>query len=137
MKNIFLVVATVSLLSCDHKPETDMNIHSSIAGCNDDCGKTEFSCKLTSPELQQRKATVIEHLKKEILETRELNNGYAYKFPGTDQMIDELTAFIKTERECCDFFTFTISAAGDKSVVWLELTGEEGVKDFIKSELEF
>lgn len=114
-----------------------MNTDSSKTGCLDDCRKTEFYCKLTSPELQQRKATVITSLKKKILETKELENGYAYKFHGTDQMIGELTTFIKTERECCDFFTFTIVVAGDKSTVWLELTGEEGVKDFIKSELEF
>jgi len=61
---------------------------------------------------------------------------YAFKFPGTDAMLDELTEFIKTERECCDFFTFNISISGDKSEAWLELTGLEGAKDFIKTELE-
>jgi hypothetical protein len=50
-------------------------------------------------------------------------------------MLDELTEFIKTERECCDFFVFNLSISGDKSEAWLELTGEEGAKNFIESEL--
>lgn len=50
-------------------------------------------------------------------------------------MLDELIEFIKTERECCDFFTFNLSITGDKSEAWLELTGVEGAKDFVTTEL--
>jgi hypothetical protein len=109
--------------------------------CSDDCktkGKTgELSCKLTTPELQKRKETILASLKTQMLEKRELKDGYAFKFPGTDKMLDELTEFIKTERECCDFFTFNLSISGDKSEAWLELTGVDGAKDFISSELGF
>lgn len=41
-------------------------------------------------------------------------------------MIDELTEFVKTERMCCDFFTFIISVKGGKSETVLEITGVEG-----------
>ena len=102
-----------------------------------DSTKNNLACKLTTPELQQRRATVIESLRKQILETKELGNGYAFKFHGTDTMIDELTTFIKTERECCDFFTFTMTISGDKNSVWLELKGPDGTKEFITSELGF
>ena len=97
---------------------------------------TDLSCKLTTPELQKRKETVLASLKKQVMERRELNEGYAFKFPGSDKMIDELTEFIKTERECCDFFVFNLSINGDKSEAWLEITGVEGVKEFIALELE-
>lgn len=98
---------------------------------------TEVSCKLTSPELRERKKTVIASLSKKIIEKKELKDGYAFKFSGTDTILDELIAFIKTERECCDFFTFGLSVSGDKSEAWLELTGAESAKDFITSELGF
>lgn len=116
------------------------DIHSKAA-CSDSCeAKSKsaklLSCKLTTPELRQRKQTVIASIKTQIVDKKELPNGYAFKFKGTDQIIDELTEFIKTERECCDFFTFNLSIAGDKSETWLELKGEEGAKDFITSELE-
>jgi len=67
---------------------------------------------------------------------KELENGYAFKFNGTDNMLDELTEFIKTERECCDFFTFNLSIGGDKKEIWLELTGPKEAKEFIKTEME-
>jgi len=50
-------------------------------------------------------------------------------------MVDELSTFIKTERECCSFFTFNLSVASDKSTAWLELRGPDGAKHFITSEL--
>lgn len=107
--------------------------------CSDDCKAPskpgELSCRLTTPELQKRKVTVIEGLKQQITDRKELKNGFAFKFPGTDKVLDELTEFIKTERECCDFFTFGLSVSGDKSEAWLELTGAEGAKDFITAEL--
>lgn len=109
--------------------------------CSTDCqarnNSAELVCKLTSPELQQRKATILTHLKNEIREKKELQNGFAFKFAGTDQMLDELTEFIKTERECCSFFIFNLSISSDKSEVWLELTGEQDVKEFIITELGF
>jgi hypothetical protein len=107
--------------------------------CTDNCNaknKTnELSCKLTTPGLQKRKETVIASLKKQILEKKELKDGFAFKFSGTDEVLDELTEFIKTERVCCDFFTFDLSVSGDKSEAWLELTGIDGAKDFITAEL--
>jgi hypothetical protein len=94
-----------------------------------------ISCRLTSPELQERKRTVIASLQKQVLEQKELPNGYAYRFKGTDAMLDELTTFIKTERQCCGFFDFSLSVQSDENV-WLELTGPEGVKDFVVAEIE-
>jgi len=109
--------------------------------CNDNCVAknkiNEISCGLTSPELRQRKETVIASLKKQIIEKKELKNGYAFKFLGTDEVLGELVEFIRTERQCCSFFIFTLSISGDKSEAWLELTGAKGVKDFITAELGF
>ena len=97
---------------------------------------SDLSCKLTTPELRRRKETVIASLKRQILQKKELKNGYAYKFTGSDKMVDELAEFIKTERACCDFFVFNLSFSGDKSEAWLQITGAKGAKEFIKTELE-
>ncbi len=86
-------------------------------------------------ELRLRKETVLQSLKNKVLEKRELEDGYAFRFPGNDAMIDELVEFIKIERECCDFFIFNLSISGDKSEAWLELTGVKGSKDFVTEEL--
>jgi len=94
-----------------------------------------LSCKLTSPELQERKATTIAELKSMQKEKKELNNGFAFKYEDNDQMLDLLTDFVKTERQCCDFFHFAIRIEGDNAI-WLDITGPNGAKEFIKTELE-
>jgi hypothetical protein len=99
--------------------------------------ETKLSCKLTTPELQQRKKTVIAELKNLVLEKVETDNGFKYKFNGSDKMLDLLNSFIKTERLCCSFFVFNLTASSDNSFAWLELSGPEGTKDFIKYEVEF
>lgn len=117
---------------------TDHEMASAV--CSDSCEAentaSEITCRLTTPELRKRKETVIAEIRKQILERKELPNGYAFKFPGNDQTLDKLTEFIKTERECCDFFTFNLSISGDKKEAWLQLTGAAKAKESIISELE-
>lgn len=97
---------------------------------------TIYACKLTSSEVAQRKATVIASLKQQVIQKKELSNGFAYSFPATDALLDEISEFIKTERACCDFFTFNLLVGGNKPEIWLEVTGPEGAKDFITIELD-
>jgi hypothetical protein len=92
-------------------------------------------CKLTTPELQQRKKTVIAELKKLVLEKVETSQGAKFKFEGSDKTIDLLTSFIKTERLCCDFFIFALYVKDENAFTWLELSGPEGTKEFIETEI--
>lgn len=93
-------------------------------------------CKLTGAEMPKRKATVIASLKQKLIEKKELAKGFSYKFTGSDALIDELAAFIKTERLCCAFFDFSLRIKGDGSAAWLSITGPKGSKKFILSEME-
>lgn len=95
-----------------------------------------LTCKLTTPELQRRKATILRGLREQLLEYHELPSGFAYRFSGSDSMIDELAAFIKTERECCPFLKFSLIIDGECTSAWLELTGPDGAKEFIRTELQ-
>lgn len=95
---------------------------------------TSLVCKLTSPELQKRKATVIAELKTLVKSREELADGYSYEFEGTDYILDRLNAFIKTERMCCDFFRFQLTVEENKAL--LRLTGPTGTKVFINDELD-
>lgn len=99
--------------------------------------EAKLSCKLTTPELQLRKKTVIAELKNQVLEKTETEKGFKYKFNGSDKMLDLLNSFIKTERLCCSFFVFNLTVSSDNSFAWLELSGSEGTKDFIRHEIEF
>ncbi|HYG04265.1 MAG TPA: hypothetical protein VD927_17580 [Chryseosolibacter sp.] len=94
---------------------------------------TILSCKLSTPALQLRKATVIAKLRTVLSGKAELSNGFAYTFRGSDEILDQLNEFIKTERICCDFFSFQLSIEGEKAI--LTLTGPEGVKEFLTNEI--
>ena len=95
------------------------------------------ACKLSSPQLQKRKEEVLVLLKEKVLGKQELKDGYKFKFEGTDELLDELVTFIKSERACCDFFTFNLSVSDNKSNIWLFITGPDGTKDFIKTGMDF
>lgn len=97
--------------------------------------KRTLACTLTTPEQDDRKATVLRSLKKQIVQKKELPDGFSYRFKGTDSLIDKLCTFIKTERHCCSFFDFGLQIAGDGSTTWFTITGPEGAKEFIKTEL--
>jgi hypothetical protein len=92
------------------------------------------TCKLTTPELQKRKATVIAELKTLVVSRKELSDGYSFEFNGSDEILDKLNTFIKTERMCCDFFTFQLTVEGEKAI--LNITGGEGAKAFLKEEVD-
>jgi hypothetical protein len=94
-------------------------------------------CKLTMPELQHRKKIVIAPLKQRVRERVESADGVSYKFNGDDETIDLLTSFIKTERVYCDFFAFTLTVRDEDSFIWLKLSGPEGNKTFIETEIGF
>lgn len=96
--------------------------------------KKPVTCKLTTPELQKRKATVIAELKALVLERKELADGYSYRFDGSDQNLDKLNEFIKTERMCCNFFTFQLKV--EENVALLTISGPEGAKEFLKEEVD-
>jgi hypothetical protein len=112
----------------------------SIAGCsqtkiNNIMNAKNLTCKLTTPELQQRKKTAIAELKQLILEKQETAHGMKYKFDGSDKILDLLVSFIKTERSCCNFFDFILTAGNENSFAWLELSGPDGTKTFLKEEI--
>ena len=97
--------------------------------------RAQLTCKLTTPELQERKRTVIAELKNLVLDQTETETGIKYKFDGSDKVLDVLNNFIKTERLCCDFFIFILTASSNAEYAWLELSGPEGTKEFIKQEI--
>ncbi len=136
---VMLCMFALTAVACDKKGKGGC-CEKKGASCSEKTAKAKgdkaaFACKLTSKELQQRKAEVIGSLKTQILERKELSNGYAYKFKSDDPTIDQLVSFIKAEKQCCGFFTFNLAI--DEDATWLHLTGEEGVKDFITAELSF
>jgi hypothetical protein len=62
----------------------------------------------------------------------ELEDGYAFRFPGDTIWAARLLQFVTSERECCPFFTFELVFEPGQGPIWLRLRGPEGVKEFIR-----
>jgi hypothetical protein len=93
-----------------------------------------IACKLTAPELRKRKEEVISVLKNKQLEKKELKDGYSFRFKGDNETLDLLNDFVKSERECCDFFSFSIHVQNTETI-WFDITGPAEAKEFIEAEL--
>lgn len=131
------LIAALLLLSCKQKQQNDATtVSQSFDKLNVADTDKEIACKLTSPELQARKAGAVAELKKKILETVETEHGYAFRFSGSDETLGQLMVFIQAERQCCGFFTFKLGIQDPDSPIWLEISGASGVKEFVKDELE-
>jgi hypothetical protein len=67
-----------------------------------------------------------------VLEIKELTNGYGFRLPLETAQLQKVITFVDNERLCCPFFTFTL-VIGEQ--FWLELSGSEEVKAYIKAEI--
>ena len=63
----------------------------------------------------------------------ETPQGYRFQLPAGD--VGEVGAWIAEERVCCSFLDFDLSLKADSGQLDLTLSGGEGVKEFIASEV--
>jgi RimJ/RimL family protein N-acetyltransferase len=95
-----------------------------------------IACTLTAPELHERRQTVLQKVRRAVLNVRELENGYAYSFPLASEWLRELTGLIDLERQCCPFLSFRLTVEEGNGLLLLEMTGPQGTKDFLLSTFE-
>jgi hypothetical protein len=99
-----------------------------VAGIN-----SPVACNLTTLEFQERRRDGLQKVRGAVVEVKELENGYAYRFPPDVAWIAELANLITLERQCCPFLRFSIHLEPGEGPIWLELSGPEGTKDFLNS----
>ncbi|WP_239696588.1 hypothetical protein [Paenibacillus oryzisoli] len=75
-------------------------------------------------ELEKRRTAVME-----------IEAGFQYQFPGDSETLRILYDWISLERKCCPFLTFTVTASSEDEPVFLQLTGTEDAKSFLRSEI--
>jgi hypothetical protein len=71
-----------------------------------------------------------------VQETREVANGYAFRYPADEPVLLLLAEFISLESRCCPFLDFTLEVDTRLDPAWLTLTGPEGVKESLLLELD-
>jgi len=98
--------------------------------------QSKFYCniKALTPEERVRHKQLGEKLmaaRKEIVETEK---GYEFQYSPADISLAELADWVGAESKCCPFFDFHIDLEREGKLLCLRLTGEEGIKAFIRAE---
>jgi hypothetical protein len=71
--------------------------------------------------------------RKEIVETEK---GYEFQYSPSTISLAELADWVVAEGKCCPFLDFHIDLEREGQLLCLRLTGEEGIKPFIRSEFQ-
>lgn len=66
----------------------------------------------------------------------ETQKGYEFQFSPSTITLAELADWVAAEGKCCPFFDFHIDLENQGTLLCLRLTGEEGIKEFIRSALK-
>ncbi len=94
-----------------------------------------IACKLTNLEQVELKETFWHQVLSSIEEVKELDMGYAVRFPNEPGLMEKLSEFVELESQCCAFLTFDLRADPNNHAIWLKMTGADGTKKFLKSML--
>ena len=99
--------------------------------------QSPLACDMTAIPAEQRPIHLAagRELFSGIRETRELSDGYQFRFDAEPDVVRRLAEFVALEKLCCPFLSFAIAIEAENGPVWLRLTGREGVKAFIREEI--
>jgi hypothetical protein len=99
--------------------------------------ESPFACNMQAipPPVRPKHLETARELFGAVRHIRELPNGYAFQLPNESDLLLKVAEFISLERLCCPFFGFTLEIEPEGGSLWLQLTGREGVKPFIRAEL--
>ena len=66
----------------------------------------------------------------------ESEKGFEFQFSPSTVSLAELADWVAAEGKCCEFFDFHIDLERRGGLLCLRLTGDEGVKPFIRAEFQ-
>ena len=89
---------------------------------------------LTSRQREAHLATARELFSK-VQVIKELVEGYEFRLGNEPEVIVKVAEFVKLEKLCCPFLNFAIEVEAEGGPVTLRLTGREGVKAFVREEI--
>jgi hypothetical protein len=95
--------------------------------------KIPVACFLTDRQLQARRRDYLDKIRPSLADFAELENGFSYRFPYREKILQDLAEIVDLERQCCPFLNFKLTVEAGNDLVTLELTGGEGAKEAIES----
>lgn len=96
---------------------------------------TAFACDMTAIPAAERGAHQANTRQVIAAATtiRESDDGFVFELPAGEY--DLVTRFVAKERLCCPFLTFVVTARPTQPQLALTISGPNGAKEFIRTEL--
>ena len=100
--------------------------------------QSKFYCntKALTPAEREHHKQLTEKLLAERKKIIEMEKGYEFQFNPANVSIAEVADWVMAESKCCPFFDFHMDLEQEGKLVCLRLTGEEGIKAFIRAEFK-
>lgn len=94
------------------------------------CGP--LRCSLKPAGMEDRIAEFDAHLRPKVLETRELDDGYALRFDADRETLLALADWIAKESQCCSFLDYQLNVQKAGGPIWFRMNGSAEAKDFLR-----
>lgn len=91
-----------------------------------------INCRLESRDRPARESLVRE-LRRSSVGIEELDDGYALRFPGSDEWASRLFEVVMLERECCPFVDLELVFERALGPIWLRLRGGNEAKSLFEA----
>ena len=96
-----------------------------------------LACDMSAiaPDQREEHLATSRELFSHVVAIHELTNGYAFELRDAPEVIVKAAQFISLEKLCCPFLQFAVEVEAEGGPIWLRLTGREGVKEFVREEI--
>jgi hypothetical protein len=92
--------------------------------------------KAFTPEERADWRKRIDQVMGSVTSVADLTDGYTFRIDAKKTSYVEVAKWVELERRCCPFFDFDLKLRGEDGTVSLNLTGRDGVKQFIAADFE-
>ena len=95
------------------------------------------ACRLDAfePSGRAQHGRLVAELLAAALDVTEFSDGYAVRFPAKPFLFLRIARWIELERACCPFLTIRLEFERSAVAYRVSLTGPEGTKDVLRTEL--
>jgi hypothetical protein len=90
-------------------------------------------CTLTPEQLESARAGLIPGLVARAESVTDLDDGLRIRFATQPGLLAELAAMIESERACCRFLRFQLTAEPAAGAIVLDVTGPPGTREMLRA----
>ena len=98
--------------------------------------QSKFYCntKALNPSERARHKLLTDKLVAHRTRVVESEKGYEFQYSPSTVSLADVTEWVAEESKCCPFFDFHVDLENEGTLLCLRLTGEKGIKNFIRAE---